>query len=64
MILLCYNSKKEKIMTKMTIRQQVWLAAWTAAIQSGKYKPLEEAELCLNAFDEKFGKTTINKVNK
>jgi len=40
--------------SEMTIEQQVWLAAWTAAIQSGKYNPAQEAETCLSAFREKF----------
>ncbi len=39
---------------QLTISQQVWLAAWTAAIQSGKYNPKEEADSCLVAFSEKF----------
>jgi len=42
-------------MTQLTTRQQVWLSAWTAAVQSGKYKPSEEAQICLEAFDEQFG---------
>jgi hypothetical protein len=40
---------------ELTIRQQVWLAAWTAAIQSAKYNPADEANVCLKAFEEKFG---------
>jgi hypothetical protein len=39
----------------LTVRQQVWVAAWTAAIQSAKYNPSEEANACLEAFDKKFG---------
>ena len=39
----------------LTVRQQVWLAAWTAAIQSAKYNPNEEATSCLEAFDRQFG---------
>lgn len=39
---------------QLTIRQQVWLAAWTAAIQSAKYNPVDEATVCLKAFEEKF----------
>jgi len=38
----------------LTVEQQVWLAAWTAAVQSGKYNPAQEAESCLAAFKEKF----------
>ena len=39
---------------ELTIEQQVWLAAWTAAVNSGKYNPAQEAEACLTAFKEKF----------
>lgn len=39
---------------QLTIRQQVWLAAWTAAVQSAKYNPVDEANVCLKAFEEKF----------
>jgi hypothetical protein len=42
-------------MNQLTIQQQVWLSAWTAAIQSGKYNPSEEAKSCLEAFDQQFG---------
>lgn len=42
-------------MTQLTTRQQVWLSAWTAAIQSGKYQPAIEAQSCLEAFDKQFG---------
>lgn len=41
-------------MTKLTTRQQVWLAAWTASLQSAKYNPYNEAQACLKAFDEQF----------
>jgi hypothetical protein len=44
----------------LTIRQQVWLAAWTAAIQSAKYNPSEEAKACLDAFDAEFGESNKN----
>lgn len=40
---------------ELTVRQQVWLAAWSAAVKSAKYNPSEEAEICLKAFDKKFG---------
>ncbi len=39
---------------QLTTRQQVWLAAWTAAIQSAKYNPADEAKACLSAFDAEF----------
>jgi len=39
---------------RLTVEQQVWLAAWTAAITSGKYNPEQEAEACLAAFRQKF----------
>ena len=40
--------------TSLTSRQQVWLAAYAAAVASGKYNPKNEAQSCLNAFDEQF----------
>jgi hypothetical protein len=54
-------SKKED--TQLTVRQQVWLAAWTAAVQSpSKYSPKAEATLCLEAFDEQFGENKVIKM--
>jgi hypothetical protein len=44
----------------LTARQQVWLAAWSSAIQSAKYNPAEEAKNCLQAFDAEFGERTEN----
>jgi hypothetical protein len=44
----------------LTVRQQIWLAAWTAAIQSAKYNPEDEAKSCLRAFDEEFGERSEN----
>lgn len=44
----------------LTVRQQVWLSAWSAAIQSAKYNPAEEAKNCLQAFDDEFGEHTEN----
>jgi hypothetical protein len=39
----------------LTVPQQVWLAAYTAAIQSpAKYNPVVEADECLAKFNEKF----------
>jgi hypothetical protein len=38
----------------LTISQQVWLAAYTAALQSAKYHPANEADDCLKKFNEKF----------
>jgi len=43
---------------QLTIEQQVWLAAWTAAVASpAMYNPAKEAESCLAAFRQKFTPT-------
>lgn len=44
----------------LTVRQQIWLAAWTSAIQSAKYNPSDEAKSCLQAFDAEFGDRSEN----
>ena len=43
--------------SNLTPRQQVWLAAYTASLQSfAKYNPKNEAFECLKEFDLIFGK--------
>lgn len=49
--------------SSLTVQQQVWLSAWTAAIQSAKYKPEDEANQCLSAFENKFKIATPEKEN-
>jgi hypothetical protein len=48
----------------LTVEQKVWLAAWTAAIQSGKYNPSEEARLCLESFKEEFSRGEKSIINE